>query len=81
MSSFNERLANVAATLPIIIMTTLLNVLIASVMGIMTYLQLQFALGWTKLPSEITAVLVAVAVHLYIWMQPKIRNYLNARST
>lgn len=75
-----DKIANALAVIPVIIMVTLINVLIASVMGMMTFLQLMFVGGWTKAPAEILAILVAIAVYLYIWYQPKIRRYISTRS-
>lgn len=75
-----DKLANALDIIPVIIGTTLINVLIAFVMGLVTFLQLIAVAGWSKLPSEVTAVLVAVAVLAYIWLQPKIRSYIDSRS-
>ena len=75
-----DKIANALAVIPVIIMVTLINVLIASVMGMMTLLQLMFVGGLSKAPAEILAILVAIAVYLYIWYQPKIRSYISTRS-
>lgn len=80
MSSFHKRLANTLAVLPVIILVTFTNVLIASVMAGATFLQLLTVLNWSKSSSLVVAILVAVAVYLYIIFQPKIRNYINVRS-
>jgi len=75
-----DKIANALAVIPVIIMVTLINVLIASVMGMMVFLQLMFVGGLSKAPAEILAILVAIAVYLYIWYQPKIRSYISTRS-
>lgn len=75
-----DKIANALAVIPVIIMLTLINVLIASVMGMMVFLQLMFVGGLSKAPAEILAILVAIAVYLYIWYQPKIRSYISTRS-
>lgn len=75
-----DKVANALAVIPVIIMVALINVLIASVMGMMTFLQLMFVGGLSKAPAEILAILVAIAVYLYIWYQPKIRSYISTRS-
>jgi len=75
-----DKVANALAVIPVIIMVTLINVLIASVMGMMVFLQLMFVGGLSKAPAEILAILVAIAVYLYIWYQPKIRSYISTRS-
>lgn len=75
-----DKIANALAVIPVIIMVTLINVLIASVMGMMVFLQLMFVGGLSKAPAEILAILVAIAAYLYIWYQPKIRSYISTRS-
>jgi len=80
MSVPNEGLSNLLAALPVIVITTMVNVFIASVMGIMTFLQLSLVAEWSKSLSEASGLLIAVATYLYIWGQPKIRNYISSRS-
>jgi hypothetical protein len=71
-----EQLTKILATLPIILMLTFANTLIASVMGIATFWQLNIVLGWSKPLAEATSLLIAVAAYAYIWWQPKIRTYI-----
>jgi hypothetical protein len=74
-----DRLASALAVIPVIVGVTLINVIIASVMGMVTFLQLLTVAGWSKLASEAVAILVAIAVMGYIWLQPKIRNYISGK--
>lgn len=80
MSALTEKLANLMAVLPVIIFVTFANVLIASVMAGVTFLQLMAVAGWHRGPSLVAAILVAVVVHAYLTLQPTIRNYISARS-
>jgi len=80
MPAPDERLSNFLAALPVILLSTLFNVFIASVMGIMVFLQLQLVAEWPRSSSEAAALLMAVVTYLYIWWQPKIRNYISTRS-
>ena len=79
-SAFSEKLHKLLAVVPVIIMWTLANVLIAFVLAMVVGIQLVAVYGWNKPISLCVAVLVAIAVHLYIWGQPKIRRYISARS-
>jgi hypothetical protein len=78
--SLYDKMANALAVIPVIVMVTLVNVLIASVMAGMTFIQLVAVAGWSKGVSLVVAILVAIAVHVYIVLQPKIRNYIDTRS-
>lgn len=80
MSELSDKLANLLAVTPVIILTTLANTFIAFVMAGFTFLELVSLAGWSKGFSLGAAILVAVAVHVYIACQPKIRNYIKARS-
>lgn len=80
MSALTEKLANLMMVLPIIIFVTFTNVIIASVLAGVTFLQLMAVAGWHRGPSLVVAILVAIAVHAYITLQPTIRNYISARS-
>jgi hypothetical protein len=79
-STFSERLQNLLAVVPVIILWTLVNVLISFVLSIVAFIQLVAVYGVDKRVSMGVAVLIAIAVHLYIWGQPKIRRYISARS-
>lgn len=78
--SLIDRVSNALAVIPVIVMVTLANVLIASVMAGVTFIQLVAVAGWSKGVSLGVAILVAIAVHAYIVFQPKIRNYIDTRS-
>jgi MFS superfamily sulfate permease-like transporter len=80
MLGSGDRLSNALAAIPVILMTTIANVIIATVMGMVTFMQLFWAYGVSRWPSTIVAVLVAIAVHVYIRLQPNIRNYIDRRS-
>jgi len=75
-----DKIATALAVIPVIIMVTLANVLIASVMAGMTFIQLVAVAGWSKNVSLGVAILVAIVVHAYIVFQPKIRKYIDTRS-
>jgi len=75
-----EKLARALAVIPVIAMMTFANVLIASVVSGFVFIQLVAVVGWSKEVSLGVAVLVAIAVHVYIMLQPKIRNYISKES-
>lgn len=76
----SEKLANALAVIPVIVMITFANVLIASIVSGFIFIQLVAVVGWSKGVSLGVAILVAIAVHAYIVFQPKIRNYISRRS-
>ncbi len=80
MSFESEGLANVMAAYAVVLMTTFANVIISFIMGMAIFIQLRFVAELARVPSEMIAVLVAMATYLYIWYQPKIRNYVSTRS-
>lgn len=75
-----DKLAIALQVIPVILLVTLIDVLITSVMAGVTFLQLITVLGWSKGVSLAVAILVAVAVQAYIYFQPKIRNFIKVRS-
>lgn len=79
-SSFSDKLRDLLAVVPVIMMWTIINVLISFTLAFVVFVQLITVYGWEKRLSMGVAVLVAIAVHLYIWGQPKIRKYISARS-
>jgi hypothetical protein len=80
MSELYDKLTNMLAVIPVIMMITLTNVIIAATMAGVVFIQLISVAGWGKTLSLVIAILVAIAVHLYIFCQPKIRNYIQVRS-
>jgi hypothetical protein len=78
--SLYDKVSDALAVIPVIVMVTFANVLIASVMAGVTFIQLVAVAGWSKGVSLGVAILVAIAVHAYIVFQPKIRNYIDTRS-
>lgn len=72
----NSNLQILLRVIPVIVMWTFANVLIASVLAGVTFIQLVAVLGWSKSISLCVAILVAIAVNAYIMLQPKIRNYM-----
>ena len=78
-SSSGSKLAQLLAIIPVICLWVFANVIIASTLAGITFIQLMAVAGWSKQASEGAAILVAVAVFIYIWMQPKIRSFI-ARS-
>jgi ABC-type dipeptide/oligopeptide/nickel transport system permease subunit len=80
MATLHSKLAQALAVIPVILLVTLVNVVIASTLAGITFIQLIAVLGWSKGASLVVAILVAIAVHTYIACQPKIRNYISVRS-
>lgn len=80
MSDSDNKLSNALAAIPVILMMTFANVIIATVMGMVTFMQLFMVYGWTKWSSSLVAILIAIAVHVYIRLQPNIRRYIDRRS-
>jgi len=76
MSSTSNKLLRLLAVIPVIMMMTFANVIIASVMAGLTFIHLTTEVGLSKGVSLGAAILVAIAVHAYIVYQPKIRNYI-----
>lgn len=74
-----DKLAKALAVIPIIFGMVIINTVLASAMGMITFMQLFAVYGWNKGPSEVVAILVAVAVLAYIWYQPKIRSYIKSK--
>jgi hypothetical protein len=72
-------LTRLLAVIPVICLWVFANVIIASSMAGLTFIQLMAVAGWSKQASEGVAILVATAVMVYIWLQPKIRSFI-ARS-
>ena len=80
MNPNSDKLVNFLAAVPVIIMTTFANMLIALIVSAVIFLQLVSVYGWNRVVSLVTAILIAIAVHVYIWFQPKIRDYISRRS-
>lgn len=79
MLSDNDKLLSLLAVIPVVIFWTLTNVLISAVMAGITFIQLVAVLNWSKGISLAASIIVAVAVQMYIVLQPKIRQFI-ARS-
>jgi len=79
-TSLHERLSKALAVIPVILITTIINVLMSSTLATIAFIQLVSVAQWGKLASLVVAILIAIAVQLYIWFQPKIRNYIRVRS-
>ena len=80
METLRDKILNVLAVLPVILMVTFTNVIVSFVLAGVTIWCLR-DVGWTNKSSLVIGVLVAVAVHAYIYFQPKIRGYISARSS
>lgn len=80
MATRHNGLANALAVIPVIIMLVFANTLIASALAGVVFIQLLAIYGWSKGVSLGAALLIAVVVHAYIYLQPKIRGYISARS-
>lgn len=77
--SLYDKIANALAVIPVIILMTLANVLIALVLSIEASVLLVNS-GVSKGVSLGVAILVAIAVTAYIRFQPNIRRYIDTRS-
>lgn len=80
MTTRKGGLANVLAVIPVIFLMVIANTFIASVIAGVAFIQLVAVVGWDKGLSLFTAILIAIVVHVYIVLQPKIRGYISARS-
>ena len=80
MTTRNNGLANALAVIPVIVMLVFANTFIASAIAGVIFIQLVAVVGWSKGASLGAAVFIAVAVHAYIYLQPKIWGYISARS-
>ena len=74
-----DKLAKLLAVVPIIFGMVIINTVLASAMGMLVFVQLLSVYGWSKLASEVVAILVAVAVLAYVYYQPKIRSYIKSK--
>jgi hypothetical protein len=79
-TSLHERLSKALAVIPVILITTIINVLMSSTLATIAFIQLVSVAQWDKYASLAIAVLIAIAVRVYIWLQPNIRNYIRVRS-
>jgi hypothetical protein len=75
----HDKLTKALAVIPIIFGIVIINTILASAMGMLTFVQLLSVYGYSKFTSEVVAILVAVAVLAYIWFQPKIRSYIKSK--
>ena len=80
MSKLPERMRNSLAVIPVIWMTTIIDTGISSFISISTFLHLVTISGYSKGLSLFIAILLAIAVYIYIVCQPNIRNYIKSRS-
>jgi hypothetical protein len=71
-----SNLFRLLTVIPVHVMWVLANVIIASTMASIVFIQLVAVAGWSKNASLGVAILTAIAVMVYIWLQPKIRTYL-----
>lgn len=73
----NNKLLHLLGVIPVICFWTFANVLIVSTMAGITFIELISVVGWGKQLSLFVAILVAIAVTVYIWFQPKIRTFIS----
>ena len=73
------QMSKVLQTLPVILITLILNVAITSIIGNVV-LQLLIFSGWEKHVALVMAMVAAIGTYSYIAFQPAIRNYINRRS-
>ena len=76
-SELGSKLLRLLAVVPMLVMWMLANVIISSTMAGLVFVQLFAVAGWSKNASLGMAILTAIAVMLYIWLQPKIRSYIS----
>ena len=72
-----SKLLRLLLVIPVLAMWMLANVIIASTMAGIVFIQLVAVAGWSKNASLGVAILTAIAVMIYISLQPKIRAYLS----
>lgn len=76
MSTISQKLFQLLSVLPFILAWTLVNTLISSVMAGVTFIQLISVAEWSKTTALITAIMVAIAIHIYLFLQPQIRSII-----
>jgi hypothetical protein len=75
-----SELAQLLHNAPIIIITTLLNVLVSMVMGLFVLLDIYLPKDGgheITLSHKVVVVLITIATYAYLVLLPKIRNYIN----
>jgi uncharacterized membrane protein len=75
-----EKLVNLLSVIPVIIFMTLANLIISFVVAFVVFVQLLTVAGWSRNVSMVVGILVAAAIHAYIYAIPGLRNYVNTRS-
>lgn len=76
MSTISNKLLQLLYVLPIIIAWTFINVLISATIAGVVFIQLLTVAEWNKTSSLIIAVAVAILIHIYLFLQPKIRSII-----
>lgn len=76
----DDKLQKLLTVIPVIIFNVLITTLISFVLACVTLIQLVAVVGWSREISLVVAILVAMAVNLYIWLQPMIRNFITRSS-
>jgi hypothetical protein len=66
--------------IPLILMTVLVNVFIATTVGGMVMLQL-LAFGYNNYGALVISVVVAILVNVYIFLYGRIRNFIKGLET
>jgi hypothetical protein len=69
-------MTKVLGQLAVFVMVAFANAFIGTTIAIFVFYQLRFVFEYSQYISLAIAILVAVAVHFYILIQPKIRAYL-----
>lgn len=79
MSSLYDKASNSIAVLPAIILMTFANVFIATTIAGVAFIQFVSIAGWSPQLSLIVAIFISIVIHLYIFLQPQIRNYIKSK--
>jgi hypothetical protein len=82
MSTLGEKLdrfLSAVSVMAVLILMVLTNVALSATAAGVTFIQLLAVAGWSKGHAIVASILVAVAVHAYIYFQPQIRNYISVR--
>jgi hypothetical protein len=77
MSATSDKLLQLLSVLPIVIAWTLINALISSTIGAVIFIQLIAVAQWSKTTSSIVAIIAAIFIQIYIFLQPYIRLLIN----
>lgn len=79
MNQTLKKVVDFLTVVPVVAITIFTNMTIAFIVASVTFIQL-ISNGWNKDLSLGIAIVIAIGVHVYIAVQPKIKNYIDTRS-